>query len=202
MGDTDTGVDENDPGNYFLVSSVKELLENEGLKEIGAQAVWSVSSCKQGYGVSLLRDNNLETYWQSDGSQPHMVNIQFRRKTTLHSIGIYTDYKSDESYTPNKLSVRVGNDFNDLHEIEMVEINEPSGWVWIKLNDSVHGKPTRTFMAQIAVLQNHQNGRDTHLRQIKAFASTKDSASIDNVIIGKRLPQFTSVDAAMYSTIR
>jgi len=31
-----------------------------------------------GYGVNFLRDNNLETFWQSDGSQPHMVNIQFK----------------------------------------------------------------------------------------------------------------------------
>lgn len=31
-----------------------------------------------GFGVDQLRDDNLETYWQSDGSQPHLVNIQFR----------------------------------------------------------------------------------------------------------------------------
>ena len=35
-------------------------------------------NCVSGYGVNLLRDNNLETYWQSDGGQPHMVNVQFR----------------------------------------------------------------------------------------------------------------------------
>jgi len=43
----------------------------------------------------------------------------YRQKTTLHSIGVYTDYKSDESYTPNRLSIRIGNDFNDLHELEV-----------------------------------------------------------------------------------
>ena len=35
-----------------------------GYLEIGSQAVWSLSSCKSGYGVSNLRDNSLETYWQ------------------------------------------------------------------------------------------------------------------------------------------
>ena len=45
--------------------------------------------------------------------------IMFRQKTDVHSVGVYTDYKADESYTPSKLSVRVGNDFNDLHEIEV-----------------------------------------------------------------------------------
>ena len=34
--------------------------------------------CSAGFGVDQLRDDNLETYWQSDGSQPHLVNIQFR----------------------------------------------------------------------------------------------------------------------------
>ena len=29
------------------------------------------------------RDDNTETYWQSDGPQPHLVNIQFHKKV-LH----------------------------------------------------------------------------------------------------------------------
>ncbi|KAL6033149.1 hypothetical protein STEG23_025188, partial [Scotinomys teguina] len=78
-----------------------------------------------GFGVDQLRDDNLETYWQSDGSQPHLVNIQFSyvqpntnvRKTTVKTLCIYADYKSDESYTPSKISVRVGNNFHNLQEI-------------------------------------------------------------------------------------
>ncbi|KAB0369980.1 hypothetical protein FD755_017942 [Muntiacus reevesi] len=74
----------------------------------------------KGFGVDQLRDDNLETYWQSDGSQPHLVNIQFRRKTTVKTLCIYADYKSDESYTPSKISVRVGNNFHNLQEIRLV----------------------------------------------------------------------------------
>jgi len=33
-------------------------------REVGCQAVWSLSSCKPGYGVSHVRDNDLDTYWQ------------------------------------------------------------------------------------------------------------------------------------------
>lgn len=33
-----------------------------------------------GFGVEQLRDNNFETYWQSDGHLPHLVNIQFKVK--------------------------------------------------------------------------------------------------------------------------
>ncbi|XP_041519307.1 anaphase-promoting complex subunit 10 isoform X3 [Microtus oregoni] len=95
----------------------KQLERTATVREIGSQAVWSLSSCKPGFGVDQLRDDNLETYWQSDGSQPHLVNIQFRRKTTVKTLCIYADYKSDESYTPSKISVRVGNHFHNLQEI-------------------------------------------------------------------------------------
>uniref|UniRef100_A0A8C3MC40 Anaphase-promoting complex subunit 10 n=1 Tax=Geospiza parvula TaxID=87175 RepID=A0A8C3MC40_GEOPR len=97
----------------------KQLERTGTVREIGSQAVWSLSSCKPGFGVDQLRDDNLETYWQSDGSQPHLVNIQFRRKTTVKTLCIYADYKSDESYTPSKISVRVGNNFHNLQEIRV-----------------------------------------------------------------------------------
>uniref|UniRef100_A0A9L0RDG5 Anaphase-promoting complex subunit 10 n=2 Tax=Equus TaxID=9789 RepID=A0A9L0RDG5_HORSE len=99
----------------------KQLERTGTVREIGSQAVWSLSSCKPGFGVDQLRDDNLETYWQSDGSQPHLVNIQFRRKTTVKTLCIYADYKSDESYTPSKISVRVGNNFHNLQEIRILE---------------------------------------------------------------------------------
>ena len=34
-------------------------------------------------GWRVRRDNNTETYWQSDGPQPHLVNIQFHKKAGL-----------------------------------------------------------------------------------------------------------------------
>lgn len=39
-----------------------------------------VTSAKPGNGVEALRDGKDDTYWQSDGAQPHYVNIQFQRK--------------------------------------------------------------------------------------------------------------------------
>ena len=37
----------------------------------------------------------------------------------IKDVAIYTDFKLDESYTPTKISVRVGTNFNDLQEIEV-----------------------------------------------------------------------------------
>ena len=47
----------------------KHLERTATVREIGSQAVWSLSSCKPGFKVNQLRDDNLETYWQCDGSQ-------------------------------------------------------------------------------------------------------------------------------------
>lgn len=88
--------------------------------------------------MEQLRDNCMDTYWQSDGQLPHLVNIQFQRKTTINQIYIYTDYKLDESYTPSKISIRSGTHFNDLQEIEIVELNEPAG--------GLHYHDRRVFM--------------------------------------------------------
>ena len=33
-----------------------------GLREIGSQAVWSLSSCKPGFGVDQLRDDSIGKY--------------------------------------------------------------------------------------------------------------------------------------------
>ncbi|XP_004575911.1 anaphase-promoting complex subunit 10 isoform X1 [Maylandia zebra] len=189
----------------------KQLERTGTVREIGSQAVWSLSSCKPGFGVDQLRDDNLETYWQSDGSQPHLVNIQFRRRTTVKMLCIYADYKSDESYTPSKISVRVGNNFHNLQEIrvskslrpssssssplQQLEMVEPSGWIHISLMNPRTNEPISTFMIQIAVLANHQNGRDTHMRQIKVYTPVEESS------IGK-FPRCTTVDFMMYRTIR
>ena len=37
-------------------------------REIGREAVWSLSSAKPGNGVDQLRDESSETYWQSGAS--------------------------------------------------------------------------------------------------------------------------------------
>lgn len=106
---------------------------NHQRREIGNDAVWTLSSAKTGNGVEQLRDDNLNTFWQSDGSQPHLVNIQFMKKTRVQEISMYFDFKSDESYTPSKISIRAGNNLQDLKEVQFLEMKEPSGWFTVPL---------------------------------------------------------------------
>ena len=108
-----------------------------------------------------------------------------------------------------RLSVRVGSHFNDLTELQQVELNEPSGWIIIYLREpsasdtSESSAPpastaaVRAFMIQIAVLSNHQNGRDTHLRHIKIHSPVYDATGS-----ARRQPTFSTVDMQQFTTVR
>ena len=108
-----------------------------------------------------MRCSQLDTYWQSDGSQPHFINIeagiwgvlprhgmhgrpallnqcsrwfsQFSKRQPVALMSFYIDYNIDESYTPKKIVIRVGSCTHDVVEVVSVEFNEPSGWVDIDL---------------------------------------------------------------------
>ena len=133
------------------------------IPEIGSDAIWTVSSCKRGFGVKNLRDHDTQTYWQSDGNQPHKITCQFRFKPTTEKFShfiirkrqtvvgvlLYADYKCDESYTPSRITILTGNDFNDLRPIVEESISEPRGWIEIKIRNEM-GAPLRTWMMQVS----------------------------------------------------
>ncbi|KAL5202727.1 hypothetical protein ABZP36_013679 [Zizania latifolia] len=173
-----------------------ELSVDDDMREMAKTAAWSVSSCKPGNGVASLRDDNLDTYWQSDGAQPHLVNIQFQKKVQLQLLVLYVDFKLDESYTPSKISVRAGDGFHNLKEIKTVELSKPVGWVHISLSGADPRETfIHTFMLQISVLSNHLNGRDTHIRQIKIYGPRLNH-------VPHQPFHFTSREFITYSTVR
>ncbi len=51
----------------------------------------------------------------------------------LQIIALYVDFKLDESYTPQRISVRAGSSFHDLKEIRSLEVVEPKGWIVIHM---------------------------------------------------------------------
>ncbi|KAM3135652.1 hypothetical protein pb186bvf_012323 [Paramecium bursaria] len=114
--------------NVQYFQSTQAPLPNNLRKEIGDQAIWTLSSAKAGNGVEQIRDDNLNTFWQSDGTQPHYINIQFLKKMRIQEISIYLDFKQDESYTPNRISIRAGTNIQDVKEVMQVDLKEPYGW--------------------------------------------------------------------------
>ncbi|KAI3954932.1 hypothetical protein MKW92_039295 [Papaver armeniacum] len=166
-----------------LIGGNQHLVVDDDLREMAKKAAWSVSSCKSGNGVQSIRDDNLDTYWQSDGAQPHLVNIQFQKKVKLQ-------------FTPSKVSIRAGDGFHNLKEIKTVELVKPVGWMYIPLSGTEPRDAfLNTFMLQIAIISNHLNGRDTHVRQIKVYGPRPNP-------IPHQPFQFTSREFITYSSIR
>ncbi|KAE8791090.1 hypothetical protein D1007_34533 [Hordeum vulgare] len=87
-----------------------ELTVEEVLREMTKTAAWSVSSCKPGNSVASLRDDSLDTYWQSDGAQPHLVNIQFQKKEAgkevFRDMDLSSDNEDDDELKHLKKTVR------------------------------------------------------------------------------------------------
>lgn len=176
-------------------------MELEGLVDIGALGAWSVSSYKAGSGVKELREDNPHNYWQSDGTQPHHLDIHFSKRVTISKIAIFTDFSLDESYTPSKITFLAGNGFHDLIEVSTIELNQPTGWTHIPFDDKTDGgsdnSHLKTFLIRLLIVANHQHGKDTHLRSVKIY-SPMTTYSVDGSILGS----FTSRKLLSESVIR
>jgi len=208
------------------------FFHNPKLREIGDLAVWSLSTAKPGNGVEQIRDGSCDTYWQSDGSHPHFINIQFARRAAISCLSLYMDYALDESYTPKKLCIRAGMTHHDLADIRSLELHEPQGWITIPLaappdpldllilqqqqqqqqqqqkteqvkDITVTNRPLRVHFIQISIISMHQNGRDTHVRQVKVFGPRREERekTLQHHYY-YTLPDFETVELTQYACIR
>ncbi|KAM0245358.1 hypothetical protein ACHAP5_005441 [Fusarium lateritium] len=150
-----------------------------GLKEISNLARFTVSSHKPGNGVEQLKSDDLKHFWQSDGPQPHKLTMYFTKRVGIRDIRFYVDFNEDESYTPTKVVFKAGTSENNLIEFATMALENPSGWQQVPTAGAGGDSDGNTLVAwvvQMQILENHQNGKDTHLRGIKIHAFDNDSA--------------------------
>ncbi|KAH7407069.1 galactose-binding domain-like protein [Phaeosphaeria sp. MPI-PUGE-AT-0046c] len=101
------------------------------LRDISTLASWTVSSSKPGCSVPQLRHPSTSLFWQSDGPQPHYLNIHFSKLVRVVALRLYLDFEIDESYTPTKILFLAGSGGNDLVEWGELKCESPRGWVWV-----------------------------------------------------------------------
>ena len=162
-------VDEN--GEVIMPDTAAADRSLTGLKEIGNLASWTVSTAKPGNGIEQLRDEDTTLFWQSDGPQPHHINIHFAKRVKVKRMRMYLDFENDESYTPTKMSVLSGTGHHDLVEVTKLDLERPTGWIEVNLDGVHEDGELRTFLIQVAIHANHQNGKDTHVRGLQIFAA-------------------------------
>lgn len=148
-------------------------------------------------------DNQSDTYWQSDGTQPHLVTLQFQQMVHVSKVAIQTNYSMDESYTPQRIAVRIGTRWSDIRVVRTEEVLEPHGWIVMPLFQEDGGQQVPYVsgrILQVVILSNHQNGRDTHVRQVKVFGPREDVVS--TLIQKPNQVSWMTPDATMYATCR
>ncbi|EKE40620.1 hypothetical protein ENUP19_0257G0103 [Entamoeba nuttalli] len=148
------------------MGEVAQLLSDPTIKDITKESVIYVSSSRIGFGVSNICDNNLSTYWQSNGERPHQITFVFDEPQTLAFVRFYVSQKMDESYTPSKVLLRVGTSLYDLIELAVVTLEEPEGWYYLTKHMK---KPLRGSCVQLVIQENCSHGRDSHIRQVQIF---------------------------------
>ena len=81
---------------------------------------------------------------------------------------------------------------HDLIQFAEWHEDEPDGWQDINLEgQGVGGKAEiRAFIIQIQILENHQNGKDTHVRGVQIFAKDERPAHMRGVV--DRAPEILS----------
>ncbi|CAP67528.1 uncharacterized protein PODANS_6_11820 [Podospora anserina S mat+] len=143
-----------------------------GLKEINNLAHFGVSSHKPGNGVTELLSDDTDKYWQSDGQQPHLLTMHFVRRVEIRAIRFYVDYSQDESYTPTNIVFYAGTSPHDLIQFAEMPLVNPVGWQDVPISDAGGGYDGHSlccWVVQMHVKENHQNGKDTHIRGIKIY---------------------------------
>jgi anaphase-promoting complex subunit 10 len=124
------------------------------------------------------------------------------KKVSVSQICLYCDYTLDESYTVKKVCIRSGTTIHDLVDITTIELNDPKGWVIVDLTDSSSQAPNmlplRTHLLQIRIVSMHQNGRDTHIRQIKVLGPRETPV----VMADTRLDAFKTNEMVQFALLR
>lgn len=96
--------------------------------------------------------------------------IQFQDVTKVSEVSLYLSESLDESYTPCKVAISIGTSFQELDQLDVIEVSKPEGWVCIRLEDEQSGQGfVLTEVVQIAIVESHLSGKDTHVRQVKIF---------------------------------
>lgn len=117
---------------------------------------------------------------RSDGPQPHKLTIYFVKRVGIRMIRFFVDYQEDESYTPTKIVFKSGTSENNLIEFATMNMDSPFGWQDVPISGAggePDGNTLVSYVLQMQILENHQNGKDTHLRGIKIYAFDPDATS-------------------------
>lgn len=98
--------------------------------------------------------------------------MQFIRWVEIRAIRFYVDYGADESYTPTRVQFFAGSAKHNMLPFADMTLPNPKGWQDVPLRGAGGGKDGNSLWCMVlrmVVLENHQNGKDTHIRGFKIY---------------------------------
>lgn len=125
----------------------------------------------------------LTLVFRSDGPQPHRLNIHFIKRVEIRALRLYLDYELDESYTPTKIQITAGFGPNQTIPFTTMELTTPKGWIDVPIAGAGGGPDGNSlccWFVRVITLENHQNGKDTHIRGVKVYALDDSADTADN----------------------
>ncbi|AMD22665.1 HHL105Wp [Eremothecium sinecaudum] len=187
--------------DLFLMKYTQGLqrLENQGYVDITSLAFWKPSSFKAGYPIENALDDNPSTFWQSDGSQPHTIDVLFSKRVDIIQLAMYFSLFVDESYTSETIRLYAGHSPSDATYYKTLEVRNVNGWVKFTFEDNRADGLLKCQFLRIEVVTNHENGKDTHLRGIRMFGPGE---SLVNVADAAMFEGFHSIEFLSQSRIR
>jgi hypothetical protein len=137
-------------------------------RDLSTKAALSVSSAAA--HASKLLDGNLDTYWQSDGSRPHWIQFAFPKSARVQRVLLYLDYVKDRSFTPKRITVKVGSTPSELTQVSEFHNRQGTEGAWVNaLQSSAAGKDCQYL--RITIHENHDSGCNSRVRGVKLVAS-------------------------------
>lgn len=173
--------------NNILVKDYTKVLNN--IVDITSLGKWKASSEREENPISNILDNNIHSYWQSDGFLPHFIDVEFDRITKLNNIMMFFSNKMDQSYFPSFIKIYGGTHDFDMVLLRSLVIKNAEGWInlffysdclenkihmnqeaksYNSLNTGyIYNPPIDVKILKFTIFTNQQKGKDSHLRFIR-----------------------------------
>lgn len=132
-----------------------------------------LSSFKRDHGLNELLSKDLNEYWATDDALPHGIQFNFYKLTYIEEVRIYLSFTQDDSYTPQEIEVRCGLTASTIESVTSITLMEPEGYLSFNVKKDC-------FILQVLVLSNHQEGKDSHIRNLKIMESKNKEMYINN----------------------
>ena len=149
------------------------MIDNTPFRDITKEAIWSVSSSQNGFGIENLFDGSKDTFWQTDSLLPHQIIGVFSKQTFISRIEFLVN-QVDYNYVPLECEISIGSGPSCMQSLGTFIFNPNIGW-------NVFEIQKETVAILISIQKNVKEGRNSKIRLLRCRGKL-DTPCIDKSI--------------------